>query len=452
VPLPALLLGRRGRDDALKRNANGIEQQHEVVESRDEVAIEDAGKPLPRPPGALPKVGTCDHPAHEMHMHPFGDRGLDMRSTAAGAFYAVFWGFWPREAAAILPEVVRVGCVVARRILSGSHMVILAHCVRLKCTLDPLVRLGRTISRVPSDAAHRRDVPEINALSAYRPMLADQSWQRVQAFVLDVIAIRCADMSKRQVEEHRRTLAYFADWALQTGMVDPEEALRPDVIDIYREDRAHEIVATMAERERKMLLRLAAIKPGRERRAVSTSSAPERPYTEAELATLYMWATHQRTDYQRISCLAIFVFGVGCGLTASESMAVTRSDIIPVEGTLAVRVARDGRIVPVVDRWRHCLERVAEMAGEGLVIAPNAKDRTAAIRSVLECSIGEMKPTPTRLRRTWEVAHIEAGTPLSALLPAAGMTSTDSLRRPMEFVRPCPPERAIAALRMQVNA
>jgi len=94
------------------------------------------------------------------------------------------------------------------------------------------------------------------------------------------------------------------------------------------------------------------------------------------------------------------------------------------------------------------MERLNEIAPSGLLIAPTARDRKGAMRSVLGSSVGEAKPTPARLRVTWLVAHLEAGTPLAALLPASGMTSTDSLRRAMSYVRPMSTERRLAALRM----
>ncbi|MBT2476654.1 hypothetical protein J7E68_19235 [Microbacterium sp. ISL-103] len=61
---------------------------------------------------------------------------------------------------------------------------------------------------------------------------------------------------------------------------------------------------------------------------------------------------------------------------------------------------------------------------------------------------GDVKPTAARLRMTWLVAHLEAGTPLAALLPASGMTSIDSLRRAMNLVRPMPVNQFYEALRM----
>ncbi|WP_334147236.1 hypothetical protein [Microbacterium sp.] len=284
--------------------------------------------------------------------------------------------------------------------------------------------------------------------SKYNPMLAPTTWSRVQPFVDKITAERCADMSRRQIEEHQRSLAFFGDWIVQTGMVQLNEALADDLIDVYTEDRAHEVTRVMAERERKMLRRLAGITPSVEKRAVSTASEPERPYSEEELATFRHWAAYQRTEHQRVACMAIFALGVGCGLTSGEILAVRGSDLLDLDGVQAVQVARDGRIVPVMDRWRECFERVLADAADELLVAPNATNRKGAMQHVLRGSTGDMKPTPARLRMTWLVAHLEAGTPLAALLPASGMTSTDSLRRAMSFVRPMSDLRAYEALRM----
>lgn len=280
-------------------------------------------------------------------------------------------------------------------------------------------------------------------------MLARETWAEVQPFVMDVIATRCAGMSRRQIDEYQRTLAYFGDWVVQTRIVNLAEALSLDVIDVYTEDRGREVIAVMAERERKMLRTLAGLRPAVERRPVSTVSEPERPYTNGELAVFHTWAHNQRSDHQRIGCLAVFALGVGCGLTAGETLAVDGADLVTKCGAPAVRVARDGRVVPVVDRWRSSFEQLIDLAPSGLLVSPGARDRKGAMRTILQCSIGEAKPTPARLRVTWLVAHLEAGTPLAALLPASGMTSTDSLRRAMSYVRPMTAERTVAALRMQ---
>lgn len=284
--------------------------------------------------------------------------------------------------------------------------------------------------------------------SSYNPLLAATTWTQVQPFVADVIATRCGGKTRRQVDEYRRTLAYFGDWIVQTGMVALEDALAPDVIDVYRNDRANEVLPVMAERERKMLRALAGIAPSVERRAVSTVSEPERPYSDTELAVFHTWASHQRTPMQKLSCMAVFALAVGCGLTSSEILAARGSDLHLIDGVPAVRVERDGRVVPVVDRWRHCLEQVRDTASTGILVAPNARDRKGAMRTVLQWSTGEAKPTPARLRVTWLVAHLEAGTPLAALLPASGMTSTDSLRRAMSYVRPMSADLTLTALRM----
>lgn len=279
-------------------------------------------------------------------------------------------------------------------------------------------------------------------------MLAATTWAQVEPFVRDIIATRCIEMTRRQIEEHQRTLAYFGDWVVQTGMVNLDDCLTPDVIDVYRSDRAHEVLPVMAERERKMLRALAGIAPSVERRDVSTASEPQRPYSDAELAVFHTWASHQRTPRQQVGCMAVFGLAAGCGLTSSEILAVRDTDLLVVHGAPAVRVERDGRVVPVVDRWGHCLQRVMESAPAGLLVAPAASDRRGAMRTVLDGSKGEAKPSPARLRVTWLVAHLEAGTPVTALLQASGMTSIDSLRRALSHVRPMSADRAFAALRM----
>ena len=48
------------------------------------------------------------------------------------------------------------------------------------------------------------------------------------------------------------------------------------------------------------------------------------------------------------------------------------------------------------------------------------------------------KPNPKRLRSTWIVRHLNAGSPLPEFLAAAGLTSTSTLNRYLPYVTPTP--------------
>lgn len=448
-----LLLGRRPRDHR-ERHAGGIEQKHQVVQPSRSVPVHEAGQTLAAPTRSFKQVGSlvpaCLQPSeHEP------DRGiLNLSGSATGALGRLLRQRGPASPRCVLAELAWVRGVHPWSAAIRRHRSILAPFVTLDVTNECCVRVRITFSWLMGRAAHTVGMTDLTLAStatspsSYNPMLASATWSRVQPFVDEVTAERCAGMSRRQIDEHQRTLAYFGDWVVQTGMVQLDEALAADVIDVYTEDRAREVVRVMAERERKMLRRLAGIAPSVEKRAVSTASEPERPYSDDELATFHHWASYQRTEHQGVACMAIFALSVGCGLTSGEILAVRGSDLLDLDGVLAVRVARDGRVVPVVDRWRGCFEKVLANATGELLVAPNATDRKGAMQHVLRASTGSVKPTAARLRMTWLVAHLEAGTPLAALLPASGMTSTDSLRRAMSYVRPMPVDASYEALRM----
>jgi hypothetical protein len=97
------------------------------------------------------------------------------------------------------------------------------------------------------------------------------------------------------------------------------------------------------------------------------------------------------------------------------------------------------RIVPVLATWEDSLIAFA-------TAPPLKKDQylfrpqraTAAENTV--CNFvdktrpGPLKPTPQRMRVTWIVTHLQAGSPLKPLLMAAGLDSLEALTRYLAYV------------------
>lgn len=432
----------------VERDSGRVEQQHEIVEACGNMTMHDARQELSTPSRAGEQVRARVVASPQPVVHKFDRMRLQPRRFTSRSLRRIL-RVGPVCGGTGATEHFGERSICTRYVLSRCHWVILVDSETQRVTLEQYVIYQVTYWRQFQVAVQAATMSTYSEFSSYTPLLSKDSWTKVRPFAVEIIATRCAHMTEHQRYEHQRSLAYFGDWVVQTGMVPLDGALRSDVIDVYTVDRAREISPVVAERERKMLRALAGIPPTVEKRRVTTSSEPERPYTDAELVLFHSWATHQPTEALQRACLAIFVLGAGCGFTSAEALSVRGTDLIEVDGVLAARAQRDGRIVPVLERWHDCMERLRATASVELVIAPDSRERKSALRAVLDRSIGERKPTLARLRVTWLVTHLDAGTPLAALLPASGMTSTDSLRRAMKYVRALDLQQRMAALRLK---
>ena len=292
-------------------------------------------------------------------------------------------------------------------------------------------------------------------IETYTPTLPATRWAAISSFVRASVR----GYTGREPAAVRLALTYmsrFADWVAQTAAANlGPQALQPEVIDVYTVYRSLEVNPTTAQRERKVLRALAGIRPAPEQRPVTTVSIPERPYTETELTWLRNWATWQPGEQQRRNCIATLTLGVGCGLRSAEVLAAGKEHLRPLaDGGLGVHVTNGReRTIPVMGEWADLLEQLWREAPEGLLVAPGAANRDrGTLTRVLKCSRGGFKPTPQRLRATWLDAHLRAGTRVDVLLAAAGLTSVDSLKRPLRHLEELPPAVALSALRIDGGA
>lgn len=315
----------------------------------------------------------------------------------------------------------------------------------IKITYSTFMRYSRTICRSLFGASYTICMSPIT----YTPYIEPTSWKRIEPFVSQLIDTRCDGMNEQWRYAHTHALTYFADWIFSTRMMALDDSLRGDVIEIYAAERAREISPSVAGRERNMLRTLAGLLNAAPPGQVIGSSTPSAPYAPADLSELHSWAMHQRTDYLRRACLAIFTLCLGCGLRAGEALKLRGRDIITLADGISLAVHVNGRTVPVIARWNDELAALKSLVpGADLAIAPHAKHRKDALAAILS-STKTLQPNPQRLRATWLISHVNAGTPLPTLLAAAGLTSLESIRRIFQYTTALPNAQAMDALRLQ---
>ncbi|MEO7836167.1 MAG: hypothetical protein ABIS21_00830 [Acidimicrobiales bacterium] len=119
-----------------------------------------------------------------------------------------------------------------------------------------------------------------------------------------------------------------------------------------------------------------------------------------------------------------------------------RTDVERQDGGVVVRLggARP-RQVWVLDRYADAVAAAAERCDEQFMLGGIKADRRSVTTGLLHSIAGDPAlPAlePSRLRSTWLVSHLAAGTRLDVLMAAAGLASTTSLGDLVCFLDPLP--------------
>lgn len=161
-------------------------------------------------------------------------------------------------------------------------------------------------------------------------------------------------------------------------------------------------------------------------------------YTMEEVHRLLFAQRTQRTEYRVVTFGAILALGLGAGLTSGEMLRLEQRDVHRYGFDIELQVLggerRNPRSVPMVRSWVDLLQpALRPLSSSGLVVLPRrSKDSDSAngISNFLARSavFGDV-PNTWRLRATWLVAHLNAGTPLPDLMEAAGVDSLAKFER-----------------------
>jgi len=167
-------------------------------------------------------------------------------------------------------------------------------------------------------------------------------------------------------------------------------------------------------------------------------SDPAKPYTSKELVSLRSWASGQSTPGRRANAAVLMGAGAGAGLSASEISGLHVGDIeVDADGVLLH--VREGRVrsVPVLDEWCDGLrDRAEQLPSDAFAFRENRAGHYPNLVSNFVARSGRVgvKPQSQRLRATWIVRHLTAGTRVVELLQAAGVESLEAFTRYLKFV------------------
>jgi hypothetical protein len=250
-----------------------------------------------------------------------------------------------------------------------------------------------------------------------------------------------------------RVLTRISAWCLTEGMpLDWEVMLDPDTVERFvsvgiKEDRCRGTYRATLRRLGPLLTAKAPWEPRAEavnRRRVAS------PYSGEELEMLWRDAQRQATPARLRAGQALIALGVGAGLDGRWSIRVAAKDVSRRDGIVYVRVGEPAaRVVPVLARWEHVVLQLAESAGDEFLVGGRslAINRAGDLARKFVVGHGHPKLSAPRLRSTWLLHHLTAGTRLPELARAAGLVGVTVLSDLLPDVAPMAEERAAMLLR-----
>ena len=251
----------------------------------------------------------------------------------------------------------------------------------------------------------------------------------------------------------RRVLHRLSVWATEEGLaLDREVILDPDTVERFvdiglRGDRSRATYRSELRRVGPLLTRRAPWEPRPRpvaRRQVAT------PYTTAEVELLCADARLQPTTARRNAARALLALGLGAGLDGRWATRVGASDVVASDAGIEVRVGEPApRAVGVLSEWEDELLDLAAQAGNEFLVGGSSTSnrRTGHLTERLVVPTGHPPIAPARLRATWLVTHLVAGTRLPELCRAAGLQGVTVLSDLLEHVKPLDDEVARRMLR-----
>ncbi|OII21858.1 hypothetical protein BIV01_17705 [Curtobacterium sp. MCBA15_013] len=276
----------------------------------------------------------------------------------------------------------------------------------------------------------------------YRPQLPERDWAAIAPYVHDVVARTepLVTYSARELYPAVTRLAHFArtEYAPLTdaSVFDPYMVNRFVVHHLAGYNRASR--NTIRARLRRVSEALLGDNAIGKFKTLGRADAVT-PYTVAEQASLEGWSRAQTSEERRTSAAALLSLGFGAGLTGAEIIRL-RVEGVEARGDELVAYVGSGsgaRAVPVSKEWDAGLRtRIEFMHGQGWAFrAEQRGNNVNLVTDFISRTAPPMEIQTRRMRATWIVSHLEAGTPLKTLLRIAGLQSAEALDRLLPFAR-----------------
>jgi len=270
-------------------------------------------------------------------------------------------------------------------------------------------------------------------------------WHHIRDFVLDAVELSSSSPGfPYEPRDLALVTSRLALWCWQTAGIPLE---RPSVFGRHTIERFCQVALpeySEASRGnlRSQLLRMSDVlldaRSTLRKLAPMKAASPSRPYNDVEIIALNTWVQIQTTEARRRNAAVLLALGLGAGLSASEIGNRRAGDLLVDQRGVTIRV-QEGRTrdVPVLHRWEAPLiARREELADDRFVFRENHSFNYDTLISSFVArspSVG-VTPQTQRMRSTWIVHHLTVGSPVKALMAAAGVESLEAFTRYMQFV------------------
>jgi integrase len=272
----------------------------------------------------------------------------------------------------------------------------------------------------------------------YRPQLPRKDWDAIKPYVLDIVdrAEPHVTYTERQLltpVSHLVHFAYVNHIPLEDGA-----ALSPRTVERFVQNHLASYNRASRNTIRARLRRVSEALLGDDAagrfRALGKADA-SRPYSDTDISLLRAWGRSMRTDELTSSAGALLALGLGAGLTGAEIIRQRMEDVDVERATIHV-TGENERVIPITGEvWTDLLRiRREVLGGTGWVFRAHQRgDNINLITDFVSRTSPQIPLVTRRMRATWLVHHLNAGTPLRRLLRIAGLQSAEALDRILPF-------------------
>jgi integrase len=268
----------------------------------------------------------------------------------------------------------------------------------------------------------------------YHPIYALPYWDVIGTFVDDAVR-DAAVASGRDVRSLYPAAVPFVLWCWRTRGT-PLERRR-----IFRRAPLEEFIhlgmtaytrGSKATHRSALWLMLETLNPDESthRRRPIPRSQPTKPYTANDIAALHSWAVTQGTARRQHDAVALLALGLGAGLATREILGVKVSDL-ELRGDKVFVIVWEGRsrVVPLLPTWQGPLARIhQDLNADDWLFRPGRQSATSGqISDFLQRARTQLDVRPSRMRTTWLLEHLNAGTPPHELLRISGLRNLAAL-------------------------
>lgn len=252
----------------------------------------------------------------------------------------------------------------------------------------------------------------------------------------------------------RRLIARLAQWATAQGVpLERELIFDPDTVERFFEiglanDRS---AATYRSVLRAIGPKITKSAPWEPRPKAVKRRQLAKPYSSSELKVLFGDAADQPSANRRQAAEAFLLLGLGAGLDGRWVARVRSVDVSRRGEAVVVGVGAPApREIVVRAEFEGALESLRDRSRDPYLVGGNSrsKNRTGHLVASLHVPTGHPPLAPARLRSTWLLSHLDAGTRLPELCRTAGVAGTGVFADLLGFLEPIPDDDAVAMLRM----